>query len=98
MDVPSLKAQVRELVIELKETKKELEKLKRKYDERIGLQDCLYCEIEMKPRHWKECEEYIDPATRELKVVENPYAFLKEEEELQIHHRHPLHQMSSILG
>jgi len=90
MDVYALKAQLRDVCVELKETRKELERVRMKLEIRMGLQDCLYCEIEMKPKHWEECPDYIKP-----QQVEKPFAFLEVEEQFQdLHH---LHQTSSIL-
>ena len=60
MDVPTLKAHIKDLWADLKETRKELDRAKMKLELRMGLQDCLYCEIEMKPKHWANCPDFIN--------------------------------------
>jgi hypothetical protein len=72
MDVSSLRAHVRDLWAELKETRKELERAKMKLELRMGLQDCLYCEIEMKPKHWENCPDFIRKKQEEKSFVSLP--------------------------
>ena len=59
MDPPAMRAQIKDLSLELKEARKELERVRMKLELRMGLQDCLYCEIEMKPKHWPQCPESL---------------------------------------
>ena len=51
-----MKEEIKELKIQLKESKKYSKELEMKLEKKKGLQFCGFCEKEMAPRHWPECE------------------------------------------
>lgn len=51
-----MKEEIKELKIQLKEAKKYAKELELKLEKKRGLQICGFCEKEMAPLHWPECE------------------------------------------
>ena len=47
--------EIKDLRAQVRESKKLEKRLRRKIEERLGLQDCAYCEIEMFPNHHLDC-------------------------------------------